>query len=68
MVSKPKKSPKIGKLCLKLVKFVVFTQKIQQKKSASIVLRNFTWNWPQGKYIYAYKTKTGSEGSNADIG
>ena len=31
MVPKPKKSPKIGELCLKLVKFVVFTQKIQKK-------------------------------------
>ena len=28
MVPKPKKSPKIDELCLKLVKFVVFTQKI----------------------------------------
>ena len=47
MVPKPKKSPKIGELCLKLVKFVVFTQKIQ-RKSHSVVLRNFTWKWPVG--------------------
>ena len=33
MGSKPKKSPKIGDLCLKLVKFVVFTQKIPKKIS-----------------------------------
>ena len=31
MVPKPKKSPKIVELCLKLVKFLVFTQKIQKK-------------------------------------
>ena len=31
MVPKPKKSPKIVELCLKLVKFSVFTQKIQKK-------------------------------------
>ena len=31
MVPKLKKSPKIVELCLKLVKFLVFTQKIQKK-------------------------------------
>ena len=31
MVSNPKKSPKIVELCLKLVKFLFFTQKIQKK-------------------------------------
>ena len=31
MVPKLKKSPKIGESCLKLVKFMVFTQKIPQK-------------------------------------
>ena len=31
MVPKHKKSPKIGELCLKLVKFEVFSQKSQKK-------------------------------------
>ena len=31
MVPKPKKSPKIVELCLKLVKFSFLTQKIQKK-------------------------------------
>ena len=31
MVPKPKKSPKLVELCLKLFKFLVFTQKIQKQ-------------------------------------
>ena len=45
MVPKLKKSLKIGQLCLKFVKFMVFTQK-SKKKLASSNLRNFSWNWP----------------------
>ena len=50
MFPKLKKSLKIGESCLELVKFTVFTQKIQ-KKSSSSNLRNFTWNWPWVKHI-----------------